>query len=98
MKSNNRETGKLIRSRRVFLGMTQSELSRDLKWKCINAQQISNIEKGKCQLPIKHIVVMAKSLRVDPIEIVTAMKIDYSEGIYNETMRQALDKNNHFLL
>lgn len=79
LKSNH--TRNLIQRRIQFLGITRTELGRRLGFKQCNQQQIFNIMKGRCQLPVKHIPKFAKELNINSNVIIDAMTRDYAEAL-----------------
>ena len=85
IKSN--RTASLIKSRRIELGLTQSDLHKKLGWKVFNTQYISNIELGKCQLPPKHINNFATAIGIDNQIILDAMVLDYKDSLINQLGR-----------
>jgi len=69
----------LVKQSRLASNLTQEDISRELGYK--NAQFVSNISRGKCSLPIKHIVKTAELLKIDKLEIKVAMLRDYESKI-----------------
>lgn len=80
--SNN--LAKLIKRRRKELGMTQPQLSAKLGYTSKNGQTVSNIERGMCQLPIKHINQLSLILRISREAIIIEMIADYVQALMLE--------------
>lgn len=80
--SNN--LAKLIRSRRKELKLTQADVHYRLGWKVVNTQYLSNIELGKCQMPIKHINKLSSVLYLSRELIIENMISDYKEALIKE--------------
>ena len=80
----------LMKNRRKELGMTQ----QDLADKCgLSKTTIYNYEKGRFEPTIENIEILAKVLRVEKFELLTAEPIEFedSEVIKNE-MKENLNK------
>lgn len=85
-------TKELIKRRIEFLGITPTELGRRIGFKTCNQQQIFNIMKGKCQLPVKHIPKFARELGINSCVIVDAMTRDYGEALLKATIEDTQSK------
>ncbi|MBY0415911.1 MAG: helix-turn-helix domain-containing protein [Bdellovibrionales bacterium] len=72
---------KLIRKKRINhpKKYSQTELSLLLGYK--NGQFISNVERGKCSIPLKSLRKVSKTLDIDIEELKEALLQDYSETI-----------------
>jgi len=75
------ELAKLIRDRRVELGLSQYEVTAALGYNPKTSQFVSNIELGKCSLPPAKINALSLCLDLPRIKIFQAMVKDYEEGI-----------------
>lgn len=73
----------LLREKRIAAGITQEELSEKmgLTQKRKSYQQISNIERGVCQLPIKHVAKISEVLGVTKETIIDLLVQDYKQKI-----------------
>jgi ribosome-binding protein aMBF1 (putative translation factor) len=69
----------LINKARREKGITQVKLSKIINYK--NGQFISNVERGLCSLPAKHVNVTAEVLGLTPTQIVEGMVDDYRNKI-----------------
>ena len=58
------ETSKIIRSKRIELGLSQKKLALAVGWK--SSQSIANIESGTAPLPLKRVEKLAKVLGLSP--------------------------------
>jgi transcriptional regulator with XRE-family HTH domain len=74
----------IIFKKRTELKMSQYDVGSKLGWNNKNAQYISNIEKGKCQLPSKSVKSLSLALGVPVEEIIIAMCEDYKRALYLE--------------
>lgn len=52
----------MIRDKRITLGLTQADVAKQLR---VHTQFISNIERGRAQLPLKYYKPIAKLLRLE---------------------------------
>lgn len=66
---------KFIKDNRLRQRLTQDRLSRGIGYK--NGQFISNVERGKCSLPIKCIPKLCETLEVSTDEVIKALLDDY---------------------
>ena len=71
---------KLIKTARVDVGLSQAELARRIG---CHGQFISNIERGKCSVPVKDLNTISVALMVSREKIRRAMINDY-EAYLNE--------------
>lgn len=78
------EIANLMRNRRRELRMSQLKLSTLLGFSSREAQYISNIERQKCQFPIRCITKLAKALDVSNETIIELMVQDYKTAIIKE--------------
>ena len=88
------EVAQLIKGQRKKLNITQDQLTKKLGWKCRNSQNISNIERGLCQIPSKWIIRLSESLCVNPSEITDAMVSDYKLAIVTEALELRVSSQN----
>jgi len=61
--------------------VSQEELSKLLGYK--NGQFISNVERGKCSIPLKSLAKLANILDIPVEELVEAVVKDFQETVYN---------------
>ncbi len=59
----------------------QEELSKLLGYK--NGQFISNVERGKCSVPLKSLSKLSNVLNIPVEELIEAVVKDYRETVYN---------------
>lgn len=79
LKSN--ALAQLIMKRRRELKISQSKLSKMLSMNRSGGQVLSNIERGRQQVPVKWVPLLAECLHVDVSEMVDAMILDYRESV-----------------
>lgn len=77
MKAQFKNIGNLVKESRTKLdpAVSQQDLSSLLGYK--NGQFVSNIERGLCAIPAKHISSLSAIIKVPPSEIINAMVEDY---------------------
>lgn len=63
----------------------QEELARQLGLK--NGQFISNVERGKCSIPLKSLRNLVEVLNIPHEELIDAVVKDYRETVYNHMNR-----------
>jgi transcriptional regulator with XRE-family HTH domain len=77
------KVAEFIKTKRKEKKLSQNDLSNIVgmhkKPGCY--QSLSNIERGKAQLPIKHLVKLSEALEVSPETIVELLIQDYREEI-----------------
>jgi transcriptional regulator with XRE-family HTH domain len=86
-------TGTLLRQKREAANLSQTDICGKIGWK--NGQYISNIERGLCQVPVKHINQLAVELGIGATEIVDAMILDYKEKIVSEIFNNIAKRENN---
>lgn len=69
----------VITKAREASGLSQSELAAKIGYK--NGQFISNVERGLCSIPKKHIDEVAKALAIEPDSIKSAMVFDLARSL-----------------
>ena len=84
MKPFARQTGPLIRKARNAKGWSQTDLGHCLGYKGKAGQLISNVERGKCNLPPCVARDTCKLLGIDLFDLSAALKADYLEGLFYE--------------
>lgn len=84
MKPFARQTGPLIRKARNAKGWSQTDLGYCLGYKGKAGQLISNVERGKCNLPPSVAKDTCKLLGIDLFDLSAALKVDYLEGLFYE--------------
>jgi len=80
------EVSKLIKQRRKDLNLSQTELSGMIGFSTKQGQFVSNIERGRCQFPIKFINKLANALEVSNETIIELMANDYKNAIIKEVL------------
>jgi len=70
---------KAVKEAREQKGLTQDQLSKSLGYD--NGQFISNVERGKCSVPIKKIKKLAKKTDTTVGDFVGSMVLDYTEKL-----------------
>ena len=76
-----RNIAKLVRSKRVIQGISQTELSNKMGYK--NGQFISNVERGLCSIPLSKVKHLTSEIGADRDEIINAMTQDLKDKINN---------------
>ena len=80
------EVANLMRNRRRELKMSQVKLSGMVGFSNKEGQFISNVERGKCQFPVKFINKLATALEVSTETIIELMSNDYKNAIIKEVL------------
>lgn len=80
------EVANLMRNRRRELKMSQVKLSGMVGFSNKEGQFISNVERGKCQFPVKFINKLANALEVSNETIIELMANDYKNAIIKEVL------------
>jgi transcriptional regulator with XRE-family HTH domain len=80
------EVAKLMRERRRELKLSQRELSAAVGFSTKEGQFISNVERQKCQFPIRYISKLANALEVSEQTIIELMAQDYKNAIIKEVL------------
>ena len=84
---------KLVQEARESIGISQEELSLNLGYK--NGQFISNIERGKCSLPIKHICLFCQLTKTETDPVIKAILYDQQmtiNGVVFKTEKRKMVK------
>lgn len=84
MKVLSNNLAKLIKRRRLDLGLSQTELSIKLGYEAKCGQTISNVERGTCQLPAKYLNSLSICLMISRETIIAEMVKDYQESLIKE--------------
>jgi transcriptional regulator with XRE-family HTH domain len=84
MINQSNEVAKLMRERRRELKLSQRELSAAVGFSTKEGQFISNVERGKCQFPVKFINKLATALDVSNETVIELMTNDYKNAIIKE--------------
>ena len=80
------EVAKLMKEKRRELKMSQRELSSRVGFSTKEGQFISNVERQKCQFPIRYISKLANALEVSEQTIIELMAQDYKNAIIKEVL------------
>ena len=86
MITQSNEVAKLMRERRRELKLSQRELSAAVGFSTKEGQFISNVERQKCQFPIRYISKLANALEVSEQTIIELMAQDYKNAIIKEVL------------
>lgn len=78
------EVANLMRNRRRELRMSQRKLSSMVGFSNKEGQFISNVERQKCQFPVRYITKLANALEVSEQTIIELMTQDYKNAIIKE--------------
>jgi DNA-binding XRE family transcriptional regulator len=81
MKLQFKNIAKLIESKRIEAKLTQKQLSTLLGYP--NAQTISNIERGYCNLPLKTALQVCSILKIDVDLMADTLKADWEAKLNN---------------
>lgn len=76
--------GTLLRHARTAKGISQIELSELVGMKRGQGQMVSNIERGRCNLPPANAKKFCKHLSIEPEYMIDAMVEDYRAFLYRE--------------
>lgn len=71
--------GLAVKEARENKGLTQDQLSKALGYD--NGQFISNVERGKCSIPVKKLKKMARKTNVSAEHFVNFMVLDYQQKL-----------------
>lgn len=71
----------LIKQSRIRKGLTQTQVSTIFMPTNRNSQVLSNIERGVCGIPPRHIPTLCGILEVPVQEMLDAMVMDYRENL-----------------
>ena len=66
------------------LGLTQRALSEKMGWRSNDGQSVSNMIRGKCQLPVKSIKKLSLAINVPVQDIINEMVRDYVRCVEKE--------------
>jgi len=80
------EVANLMRNRRRELKMSQVKLSGMVGFSEREGQFVSNVERGKCQFPVRYISKLANALEVSELTIIELMANDYRNAIIKEVL------------
>jgi transcriptional regulator with XRE-family HTH domain len=81
-----RDMAHLIKTTRKNKMISQQKLHTLLGWSSKTSQQISNIETGKCQFPVKHLKKLSDALEIDKDTIISAYLSD-AKRILEENLK-----------
>lgn len=73
--------GKLVRESREKVGLSQTALAKKLNYK--NGQFVSNVERGKCSIPLKTSLLLCSCLNISKDAMALAYVEDYSSTVYS---------------
>jgi transcriptional regulator with XRE-family HTH domain len=74
----------LMKEQRKIHKISQDKLSQKLGWGPKGSQIVSNIERGKQQIPAKTVNKLSVELMVDRSKIIDAMIADYQQALMSE--------------
>jgi transcriptional regulator with XRE-family HTH domain len=77
-------TGKLLRDKREKLELSQKKAAKLMGFSNVF---LGRIELGKCDLPVKHVTIAAKVLKITRDEILSSLKFDLSSRIDKKSNR-----------
>lgn len=70
-----------IKLEREKVGLSQVQMAEKAGWN--TGQFVSNIERGKCSVPLKSIKKVSKILEVTPMSLKQVLKMDFKETLNN---------------
>lgn len=80
--------GNAIKTNRLLKKISQEKLGDQLNLtQGKGAQQISNIERGRAQLPLKHVHNLSKILEIPLDEIINLLVEDYKSSVTKELVK-----------
>ncbi len=81
---------KLIKNARLTHSKrySQTELSTQLGYK--NGQFISNIERGLCSVPVKSLLLLSKTLSIEPEKLKEALLADMEKTLENYLAQEVI--------
>ena len=80
------EVSNLIKQKRTELNLSQTDLSRLIGFSSTNGQFVSNIERGRCQFPVKMVKKLSEVLMVSEETIIELMTLDYKKSLMSEVL------------
>jgi transcriptional regulator with XRE-family HTH domain len=80
--------GKAIQSKRKEKNISQDKLGVELNLLKMGGQQISNIERGRAQLPLKHIHRISSVLEIPLDEFIDLLVMDYRNAVTRELKKE----------
>lgn len=83
------KVGKLIRTRRMELGLTQKELAERCGY--TNKSTISRIESGERDIPVTQLKKIAAALGMEPEDLVVEATADKIEDLYKYKQKHSGD-------
>jgi len=81
MKIKPNRISKLVKLKRLELGLSQAELTKLIGWNKNNTQYISNIERGTCSFPPGSIIDFVRATNIDTDTVIMAMVNDYRDSL-----------------
>lgn len=93
MRASANHVAVLIRNRRTDLKISQRQLHRKIFSIGKDGQFVSNVERGKCSLPVKHIPAISELLEIDPNELIEAFVKDYRDQIIKAVANESSSIN-----
>jgi transcriptional regulator with XRE-family HTH domain len=93
MRASANQVANLIISRRKQLGLSQKQVYDQLPFKGSQPQFLSNVERGKCSLPAKHIRKISEVLQIEPEVMIDAFVSDYKRLVLNEVQNELTSIN-----
>lgn len=79
------ELASFIKMKRKQLNLSQEKLTEKMGWPKKTSMFLSNIERGICQFPAKHINALSSALEVEKELIIMMMAKDYESQLLKES-------------
>jgi len=79
--------GSYLKTSRENLGLSQNEVAQKIGHG--SGQFISNIERGKCALPVRTLGELIKYYRLDTSEVIQMMVSDYRSKLEQDLLAEA---------
>lgn len=85
-----------IKNKREVLGLSQADLAIKLGWlSYAGPQSISNVERGNCQFPLKHVKKLCEVIATPETEMIELLASDYRRFILNTICTVNQDEIQH---
>jgi transcriptional regulator with XRE-family HTH domain len=88
MKRYFKNSSEMMLKIRASANMSQKELANII---CLTSQAISNIERGLCKIPARHIHIMSVISKIPHQEILDAVNADNKEILFQESIKPAIE-------
>ena len=85
----NENYGEQIKTYRIKLGLTQSQVAAELE---VTPGYISNVENGRTAMPLRFLIYYAKLMGITLDELVGNLEPDYKENALDNALMKEIKK------